>query len=50
MEEHMKLNMLDRIEEKYDAGDVSIAPGGWCCNCWCCCCCGWGGASSDEIA
>ena len=37
----MKLTILDRIEEKYDSGDVTIAPGGWCCNCWTCCHCCW---------
>lgn len=34
----MLLNTISRIEEKYDSADVTIAPGGWCCNCWCCCC------------
>jgi len=38
---NMKLTILDRIEEKYDSGDVTIAPGGWCCNCWTCCNCCW---------
>lgn len=31
----MKINSIARVEEKYDAVDVVIAPGGWCC---CCCC------------
>lgn len=33
----MKLYSVPRFEEKYDALDVVVSPGGWCscCCCWC---------------
>ena len=30
------LQILDKVEEKYFASDATVAPGGWCCWCWCC--------------
>lgn len=31
----MRIVTSSRVEEKYDAADMVVAPGGWCC---CCCC------------
>jgi len=30
------LNVIDKVEEKYFSSDANVAPGGWCCWCWCC--------------
>lgn len=31
------LNVIDKVEDKYFSSDLTVAPGGWCCHCWCCC-------------
>jgi len=30
------LHVIDKVEEKYFSSDANVAPGGWCCWCWCC--------------
>ena len=35
-ETELTTEVLDKVEEKYFASDATVAPGGWCCWCWCC--------------
>jgi hypothetical protein len=37
IKEHAMFSLIDKVEDKYFANDASVAPGGWCCHCWCCC-------------
>lgn len=30
------LKSIDKVEEKFFSADATVAPGGWCCHCWCC--------------